>query len=796
MRTIKRIFIITALIFFNISLSQREYLKDINISELSRKTIYAKKISSPPIIDGLLDKEIWDSSMITTDFFQIEPKELSPPSEPTSVRILYDNKSIYVFIEAFDSRPDDIKKTLVRRDSWMDGFSNNADWVGISIDSKNDDYNGIFFGVNSSGAKIDVAVSGDDQYDLTWDGVWDVSVTLNKKSWTAEFELPLFLFQYENKPNMEWGIQVQRGLHRLQETISWPGKPKTVRGIVLPYGVLKGLYDLPKQSQLEVIPYLLSGKQEDYKLSLGLDARYSLTTNSIMRATINPDFGQVEADPSVVNLTAFETFYEEKRPFFTEGLDFFRQRINLFNSRRIGKSPSYNIPDNGELEDVSDFTKILGATKIMGTSNSGINYGFIGAVTSEEKGKLIDSTIVKNHIIEPQTYYSIGRFEFPILNSISRFGLMGTNVSRRDTSDATVYGGDWDLGFFDNKLFSKGQLVTSNSNGILGSAFRFNVGYLDPIWWGIRFWFGTLDNNFNVNDLGYSRRNNYSWSGAMIEFRRQEPNNLFINNELKIFYKHSWNGDKDILEKEIEFKSNNLLKNYWNISLGGGYEFTALNDENLFQDEDAWVYETESKARAGINFKTDRRKNIILGGGNGFGFGKNRGWGYRRELELEYKPFESLMIEAQLTEDFSPNAMQYVEVLRYNNDTVRVYAESKLLTRDLSLRLNWTFTPEMTLQCYVQPFFASMEYENFSRLEYEKSASLISYPFLFENENPNFRYSNSIGTFVFRWEYRSGSTIYLVYNLNQENSYSFTTKDWTLTNKNAVYFKINYWYIN
>ena len=331
MRTIKRIFIITALIFFNISLSQREYLKDINISELSRKTIYAKKISSPPIIDGLLDKEIWDSSMITTDFFQIEPKELSPPSEPTSVRILYDNKSIYVFIEAFDSRPDDIKKTLVRRDSWMDGFSNNADWVGISIDSKNDDYNGIFFGVNSSGAKIDVAVSGDDQYDLTWDGVWDVSVTLNKKSWTAEFELPLFLFQYENKPNMEWGIQVQRGLHRLQETISWPGKPKTVRGIVLPYGVLKGLYDLPKQSQLEVIPYLLSGKQEDYKLSLGLDARYSLTTNSIMRATINPDFGQVEADPSVVNLTAFETFYEEKRPFFTEGLDFFRQRINLFN---------------------------------------------------------------------------------------------------------------------------------------------------------------------------------------------------------------------------------------------------------------------------------------------------------------------------------------------------------------------------------------------------------------------------------------------------------------------------------
>ena len=135
---IRKYLIITVLISCNISFSQKEYLKDINISELSSKAIFAKKISSPPIIDGILDKGIWDYAVVKTDFFQIEPKELSPPSEPTSVRILYDNKSIYVFIEAFDSRPNDIKKTLVRRDSWVDGFSNNADWVGISVDSKNE----------------------------------------------------------------------------------------------------------------------------------------------------------------------------------------------------------------------------------------------------------------------------------------------------------------------------------------------------------------------------------------------------------------------------------------------------------------------------------------------------------------------------------------------------------------------------------------------------------------------------------------------------------------------------------
>ena len=260
----------------------------------------------------------------------------------------------------------------------MDGFNNNADWVGITIDSRNDDYNGYFFGVNASGARIDVSLAGNDVYDITWDVVWNVAVNFNEFGWSAEFELPFSIFQYEDSSEMEWGIEFLRGLHREQETLSWPGKPKTIRGIIYPLGRLVGLNNIPNQNQLEIIPYFLSGKQEDVKVDFGLDAGYSLTTNSILKTTINPDFGQIEADPSVVNLTAFETFYEEKRPFFTEGLNFFKQKINLFNSRRIGKIPSYSIPENGSLEDISNFTKILSASKIMGTSNSGINYGFVG----------------------------------------------------------------------------------------------------------------------------------------------------------------------------------------------------------------------------------------------------------------------------------------------------------------------------------------------------------------------------------------------------------------------------------
>jgi len=786
-------FIVKTFLIVNFAVGQGDYLKDFNLDSLKYKIIKAEKTNKSPNIDGLFDENIWSVTNQTTEFFQIEPKELFAPSEKTSVRVLFDDKALYVFLEAFDSSPDNIKKTLVRRDSWVDGFSNNSDWVGVKIDSKNDDYNGYFFAVNASGAKIDVALSGTDIYDTTWDVVWDVAVSFNEKGWTAEFELPFSIFQYDNKQGMEWGIEFLRGIHRLQETVSWPGKPKAVRGLVLPLGILKGLKDIPSKNQLEFSPYFLTGRNEKIKSDLGLDFRYGLTTNSVMKVTFNPDFGQVEADPSVVNLTAFETFYEEKRPFFTEGSEFFSQRINLFNSRRIGKVPNHFIPDERELLNIPDFTTILGATKIMGSTNSGVNYGIIGAVTTEEKATFLDSMITKKIIIEPKTNYSIGRFEFPIFNNTSRYGLMGTNVSRKDTTGATVIGADWDIGFFSNRLFSSGQIIRSVAENIPGNAYRFNLGYLDPLWWGARIWYGKYDNKFNINDLGYLKRNNITWSGLSLEFRKQEPSKNFINNNIELSYSNSRNGKGSILEKEIEIDQSNLLKNYWKISFGAGLDFPAFNDEDIYRDESAWTYKTELKGRAMVKFRTDRRKKVILGGGNGFGYGRKRGLGYRRKLELKIKPIESLNIEMEVVEDFSPNYMQYVDVIKSINDTTRVYAESKLLTRDLSLRLNWTFSPEMTLQCFIQPFFANMTYKSFSRLLNPNSMNLEPYSYLSNYENPNFKYSSTVGTFVFRFEYQPGSTIYLVYNLNQENLYSFTEKEWEITKRNAVYFKINYW---
>ncbi len=781
--------------FSSLAYGELDYFLKYNPDSLRFKTVQITRCSDAPIIDGKDEDIAWKSSKIIHEFFQIDPKELAEPSEKTSARVMYDNEAIYIYLNAEDSKPEMIKKTMVRRDSWMDGFSNKSDWMGVTIDSRNDDYNGYFFAVNASGAKMDVALSGDDEYDPTWDPVWDAAISFNQTGWSVEFKLPLAIFQFENRNNMDWGIGFERMIHRLQETVDWPGKSKASRGIILPLGILSGLNNIPNPKQLEIMPYLLTGFSDKTGTNYGFDLRYGLTSNTVMKITVNPDFGQVEADPSVLNLTAFETFYEEKRPFFSEGSDFFRQRINLFNSRRIGKAPSFHIPDEGEISSISNFTTILGAAKIMGSTSSGINYGLIGAITDEERATIIGDSEKKDIIVEPRTNYSIGRVEFPILNSVSKFGLMGTDVSRKDTVGANAIGADWGISFLNNRLFSNGQIIRSNSNNNPGQAFRFNLGYLDPVWWSIRFWYGTYDNQFDINDLGFIRRNDMSWAGGKIEFRKQEPWGNFINNNLELKYSQDWNGEGLALERGFEIEQGNLFSNYWRAGFFGKLFLPAFNDEDIFRDENAWIYQTELWGYAGPSVSTDRRKKVILGADIGSGYGKKRGRGYRLNLWTKIKPIEQLNIEINTMEDKSPNYMQWVDIIKNINDTVRVYSNSVLITRDITLRLDWTFTPTLTLQCYAQPFYVNMDYKSFFRLKKPETMDLEIYDYQnLENfENPDFRLFNLIGTFVLRWEYHPGSTIYLVYNFNQNDEYSNSENKWFRNTENALYFKINYW---
>jgi len=798
-----RLFIISIIfILFNIATAfgNSNYLKDFNPDSLRFKTATAIRCTEPPLIDGVVDDAVWQSAIPVDEFFQIDPLELDQPSEITTTRVLYDNNSLYISFQSFDSQAKQIKRALARRDNWMDGFNNNSDWVGFTIDSRNDNYNGYFIAVNASGVKIDVAVTGDKNYDPSWDAVWDVAVSINEDGWTAEFKLPFAIFQFDNKPDLVWGIEFLRSVHRIQETLMWPGRTKAVRGSVFPLGVLLGLKDIPNPKQLEIIPYTLLGRTSETLIDMGLDLRYRLTPNSIMKMTFNPDFGQVEADPSVLNLTAFETFYEEKRPFFSEGSKFFSQRLSLFHSRRIGKTPGYYFPEEGELENVPDYTTILGATKIIGNTASGVNYGLIGAITSEEIGILIaDSTDAQKNqkiVIEPKTNYTIGRFELPVINNISRIGLMVTNVQRKSNPGATVTGLDWNLGLLDNKLFTNGQMVRSNVDNITGNAIRFNLGYIDPLWWSANFWYGNYGDKFDVNDLGYLRRNDINWIGGKVELRKQEPWGNFINNKIEFKYKQEWRGDGLVLQKGLDIVQENLFSNYWRVGFFSKVFLPAYNDNDIFRVDNAWAYKTELLGFAGPVISSDRRKKVVFEANIGVGYGKNRGRGHGINLGVVIKPIEPLNIEIKAKQDRIPTYMQWVDIVETLDDTARIYANSILMKRDVTLRLNWTFSPNLSLQCFVQPFLAEMKYENYYRLLAPETMDLESYDYLDDSNNPDFILKNTVGTFVLRWEYRSGSTIFLVYNLNDNRYYSPIDKVWASENANALYFKLNYWFKN
>jgi len=332
-------------------------------------------------------------------------------------------------------------------------------------------------------------------------------------------------------------------------------------------------------------------------------------------------------------------------------------------------------------------------------------------------------------------------------------------------------------------------------NNTIGNAFRFNIGYLNSDWWSARAWFGTSDDKFDINDLGFIRRNNITWSGARLALRRQEPWGHFINNDLEFKYTQDWNGSGLVLEREVEIEQSNLFSNYWRAGFFGKLFLPGFNDEDVFRDDNAWIYKTELWGYVGPSFSTDRRKKIIIGTDIGSGYGEKRGRGYRANLWMKAKPIEPLNIEINATQDRSPSYMQWVDIIENVNDTIRVYANTVLLTKDINMRLDWTFSPRLTFQCYMQPFYANMDYIAFFRLKQPKTMDLDTYNYLEsgEKENPDFRLFNTVGTFVLRWEYLPGSTMYLVYNLNQRSDYNFSDRVWNLEKENAIYFKINYW---
>ncbi|HEX2092198.1 MAG TPA: DUF5916 domain-containing protein, partial [Longimicrobiaceae bacterium] len=421
-----------------------------------RRTLRAAAADATVTLDGRLDEAAWAQAEPAVDWVQQRPRPGAPASQRTEARVLYDAGAVYVGMRMYDTAPDSVVAPLARRD--YIGFS---DWANVLIDSYHDRRTAYRFSVNPAGVKKDVFYFNDMQEDVGWDAVWDVATQRDSAGWTAEFRIPLSQLRFSRGDAGErtWGINFFRDIARLNERSYWSPMPPDAPGFVSRFGELAGLGELAPPRRLEVVPYTMARvtrapdapgdpfyQENDTYGTVGGDLKYGITSNLTLTATINPDFGQVEADPSQVNLTAFEIFFPEKRPFFLEGADIFRFDIDyrwnirgknfahdqVFYSRRIGRQPQGFLPAGTVFFDAPTSTRILGAAKVSGKTAGGWSVGFLDAVSAEETARYADLRGNRGStVVEPLSNYAVARASRDFRNGASAIGGIFSAAHRR-----------------------------------------------------------------------------------------------------------------------------------------------------------------------------------------------------------------------------------------------------------------------------------------------------------------------------------------------------------------------------
>lgn len=747
--------------------------------EITGKPLRAIRIhATPPKIDGRLDDLIWQRAPVFTGFTQRRPDTGQAATESTTVQFAYDDKALYVGVMAFDRQPEHIVARLARRDQWSE-----ADFVQIAIDAHHDHQTNFVFQVFAGGSLTDGYNYDDGQgWDSAWDGVWQARQSRHENGWCVEYKIPYQALRFSPQEKYTWGINVIRYISRKKEDVYWRMIPLEQSGWPSHFGHLEGIEQIIPPKPLEIMPYIVGrstfiadngSDSRDLFGNLGVNMRYGLTSGLSLNATVNPDFGQVEADPAVLNLSVFETFFEERRPFFVDGADNFRTPIQLFYSRRIGKQPGFNrIPSGFEMVERPDFTTILGAVKIMGKTTGKTSFGFMEALTAREYASLESVEGEKNRrdfILEPRSHILVGRVQQDLLQGNSHIGLTGTSLNRHKAADAYSGSVDWWLHSGQNAYDFWGQIAGSQA----GSAADRQRGWGNEMavgkrsgWLRGEFHWQAYSKDFEINDLGFLWRNNYYETRLQLALRKDRPWSFFRRNSLNIRQWRRWNFDDVVLANGIGLSTWHQFKTYWEL-------FGAVNHDFRTQDDldtrGGPLIVRPASTDFELHIESDDRR--AISSQLGFSWGNDvEGSSWRTmALSVEIKPADHIEYHFQPRYQWGFDDAQWVgNIDADGNGTVEhfVYGTLRSKTLDLTTRLNVIFSRDLSLELYVQPFLAVGTYKNFKELTSPSSYLFTQYSAL--GYNPDFRRRSLQSNMVLRWEYRPGSTLFLVWS--QANS--------------------------
>ncbi len=737
-----------------------------------KKNYTAIQVDEAPVIDGLLKDSVWEKGVWIDNFTQHEPFNGKDATQRTEFKVLFDKDNLYVAIKAFDTSPDSIVRRLTRRDD-PDG-----DFVGIALDSYHDLRTAFMFAVTAGGVKFDQMLTEDgENEDSSWDPNWWVKVDFNDQGWVAEMKIPFSQLRFENKSDGVWGMEVFRQTYRHNELDFWQHISKDAPGLVHLFGELNGLESIKPQKIFDITPYALA-KAERFEAEVGnpfadgsnssinggVDAKIGVTNNLTMDLTINPDFGQVEADPSQVNLTAYETFFQEKRPFFIEGANITTFGIgigdggvgndNLFYSRRIGRRPKLhpNLNDN-EFASVPVFTPILGAAKLTGKTSNGLSIGIIESVAGEGRAEIDDNGTRRYETVEPLTNYFLGRVQKDFNNGNTIVGGMITSTNRwldETTEDhfhknAYTGGVDFTQYYKDkswminvNAAFSQ---VSGNEQAILrtqessaryfqredndyvnydptktsmsGSGGRLQVLNQKGHWThlGVLLW---KTPGLELNDIGYLRQADQVFAMYWGQYRVWEPKGIYRSWNLSGDYYNIWDFGGDLLGHGLELNGNMSFKNFWNFWGHLNLNTNGLSNTML---RGGPQMRTQGSKSIQYNISTDSRKKLHFWIYNHFGNGfEDSSNSFTISSGFTYKPINTLSVSVNADYNKSFDELQYVSQDSYNSEDRFIFASLDQKVLSASIRISYNFTPDLTLQYWGQPFIASGKYQDFKMI--------------------------------------------------------------------------------
>lgn len=732
----------------------------------------ARLVGEPPKIDGLINEEAWDQvPWAGGDFRQKMPEAGAAASVQTFFKIMYDAKNLYIAFKNLDPEPDKIISRMSRRD----GFE--GDWVEINIDSYYDKRTAFSFTSSVSGVKGDEYVSNNgDNWDASWDPIWYLKTSINKEGWIAEMRIPLSQLRFADKPELVFGFQIQRLFFRNQELSNWQYIPPTAPGIVHLFAELHGITGVKPQKQLEIQPYVVAKGErfqeeegnpfqtgQSSNVTGGVDAKIGVTSDITLDLTVNPDFGQVEADPSQVNLTAFELFFEEQRPFFIEGNNTLNFPItdfnsnNLFYSRRIGRRPqgSVDTDESGgdgvnEYVKVKNKTPILGAAKLTGKNKKGFSWGILESVTNRERATIDSVGFRRYQTTEPLTNYLVARAQQDINKGNTLIGgmLTATNRSINDPRlnwlpDATYSGGiDLTHNWKERKFYFTAKTLFSHTKGSTNaitatqlSSERYfqrpdnNHSQVDSTrrsmtGTGATFIVGKRSGNLvydvgyswlspelDLNDIGFLLQTDKMTQWSWMEYRVLTPVSIFRSQRHNISQTQEFDFDWRNLSRRYEANSYMEFKNF--MFFGTGLSFNTRDASNAdLRGGPAIVYPGSILYWA--YFSTDRRKKFQVGVNPSWQFGNQN---YIRSndisFDLTYRPVNALNISVSPSFSRSKNQMQYVSTGSVEDQNRYVVGEIDQTTMRVSLRMTYMVTPNLSIQYWGQPFGTSGRYGDY-----------------------------------------------------------------------------------